>query len=190
MSVECVAAEYRRHLAAYGYARAFRDGAAWYPSALAECRRMGRAHGVSAPRAAAVVAILSPRARWQTNLRAADMLLSDAAMIRIGARRRYRRRYGVLPAQVTRAQYAIGADRYSSVVTGPKVSAFYRNIMGDADIVTVDTIMAKAGGLGSVVSPKVRAAVVSAVCVLADEYGMSARDMQASVWCAFRGGGE
>jgi hypothetical protein len=62
--------------------------------------------------------------------------------------------------------------------------------MCDADIVTVDTIMSKAADLGSDVTPSVRATIVAAVNVLADEYGLSPRDMQAAVWCAYRGGAD
>lgn len=179
--------EYRAALAAYGHARAFAEGCAWYPAAWRECRRMSRAYNVTPERVAAIVAILSPRARWAANLRAADMLLSDSDAIRRGERKRLRRRYNVLPANVRRASVAYSAREYSAIVSGPKVSAFYRNITGDTDIVTVDTIMAKAAGLGSVVSPKVRAAVVAACVSLADEYGLTPRDMQAAVWVAYRG---
>lgn len=178
---------YREALADYGHGRAFAEGSAWYPLAWRECRRLAREHNVTPERAAAIVAILSPRARWSANLRAADMLLADSDAMRTGRRKRLRRRYNVLPANVRRASVAYSAREYSSLVSGPKVSAFYRNIIGDVDIVTVDTIMSKAGGFGSVVSPKVRAAVVSAVILLADEYGMTPRDMQAAVWVAYRG---
>lgn len=187
MNAQAVADRYREHLAGYGYARAFSEGVAWYPDALAVCRSISRETGYSMERSAAVVAILSPRARWRTNVEAARNLLADGAAIRVGARKRYRRRYGVLPAQVQRAQIALEARKYSALVSGPKISAFYRNIIGDTDIVTVDTIMSKAADLGSNVTPKVRATIVEAVYILAVEYGLTPRDMQAAVWCAFRG---
>lgn len=189
-TLDATVSAYRAHLAAYGHARAFREGMEWYPRALLECRSMAQDSGYSVQRCAAIVAILSPRARWRQNVRAARLLLGDAASIRVGDRRRYRARYGVLPANVKRARLAVDARRYSVLVSGPKVSAFYRNIMCDADIVTVDTIMSKAADLGSDVTPSVRATIVAAVNVLADEYGLSPRDMQAAVWCAYRGGAD
>lgn len=186
-TAEMVADRYREHLRAYGYARAFADGVAWYPAAWRECRRLARSYRVSPERAAAIVAILSPRARWSRNLVAAERLLADAYAIRQGKRSRYAARYGVLPRQVLTAREAIGAVRYSDVVSGPKVTPFYRNIRGDVDIVTVDTIMAKAAGLGANVTVSVRETVTGAVYLLAREYGLSPRDMQAAVWCAYRG---
>lgn len=177
-----VAEQYREVLAGYGFARAFAEGAEWYPSAWRECLRMSRAYDVTPRRVAAMVATLSPRARWQTNLAAADAMLRDAA-----SGRGFGERYGVLPANVAKATRVYDSARYSEMVTGPKVSPFYRNIIGDVDIVTVDTIMAKASGLGADVTPRVRVAIVGAVVLLAREYGLTPRDMQAAVWVAYRG---
>jgi hypothetical protein len=186
-TIEQVADTFREHLQGYGYAQAFAEGVAWYPDAWRECRRLARSYRVSPQRAAAIVAILSPRAKWSRNLRAAETLLADADAIRQGKRKRYRARYGVLPRQVLTARKAIDAAAYSDVVSGPKVIPFYRNIRGDVDIVTVDTIMAKAAGLGANVTVSVRETVTAAVYLLAREYGLTPRDMQAAVWIAYRG---
>jgi hypothetical protein len=77
---------------------------------------------------------------------------------------------------------------YSNIITGPKVSVFYDAICGDESAVTVDSIMSQAAGYTSDVTPRIREEVTTACWQIADVFGLSPRDAQAAVWCAFRGG--
>lgn len=114
-------------------------GAAWYGDARAACREMADRHGVTTATAAGVVAALSPRNRWAVNLTQADRVLAAAAA------------GGHLPAVSTQANrvkaWAIAhGARPLSVLSGPKVRAFYRNLTGDLDAVTVDVWAARVVG--------------------------------------------
>ena len=160
-----------------------RQGAEWYPKAWNECQQISKAHGISAQRAAAVMAVTSPRARWSKNLQATRAIVEDSF------RPVYKRRanYGILTKNGAKGLAVMSEHFYSRLVTGPKVSAFYANIVGRTDLVTVDSLMSKAAGYGSDVSPKIRGEVTEACENLATVFDTNPRDMQAAIWIAYRG---
>ena len=178
-----VANKFYRIVDAYGIEKAALEGQAWYPAALAHCKDVSREYGVSAQRVAAVMAVTSPRARWSTNVNATYSIVADSFMPD------YMRQssYGILGANARKGTQVMTDRYYSKLVTGEKVSAFYLNILGHTEPVTVDSIMSYAAGYGSDVSKKIRAEVTDACHSLADVFGMSPRDTQATVWIAQRG---
>lgn len=178
-----IANRYYKILDFYGIEDAMHQGQAWYPEAWATCRSISKSYSIAPERVAAIMAVTSPRARWQKNVAATYAIVEDAFMPE-HKRRSY---YGILPANARKGLVVANDRYYSRHVTGPKVSNFYLNILGHTQPVTVDAIMSKAAGYGSDVNNKIRSEVEQAVYTLSDVLGMTPRDTQASVWIAFRG---
>jgi hypothetical protein len=176
-----VANRFYGHMRKYGVDNAVADGRAWYPRAWSFCQTISKETGVPARRVAAVMAVTSPRARWSTNVAATIRLCEEH---KAGA---YSYSYNILGANATKAVRVLESRYYSNVLSGPKVTAFYAAICGDEDSVTVDSLMSKAAGFGSDVSDRIRDEVVTAVWQIGDVFGLSPRDAQAAVWCAYRG---
>lgn len=115
-----------------------KDGGAWYPSAHQWCKSTGRGYGLGFKVVAAVVATLSPKISWTFAVRDTLTLLDvwvDGQDFR--------------SAVVS----AVGANKRKAIrilldgrpqVSGPKVSAFYANLSGDYNRVTIDVWMYRA----------------------------------------------
>lgn len=177
-----IANKFYAHLNAYGVDAAVADGKAWYPNAWNVCKHIGGQFGVAPKRVAAVMAVTSPRARWATNIFATHAIVRDA--VKSGE---FAVSYNILPANSQKAIRIMTSRYYANVLSGPKVSAFYDAICGDVDSVTVDSLMSKAAGYGSDVSDRIREEVTTACWQIGDVFGLSPRDAQAAVWCAYRG---
>lgn len=183
-----VIADYtERILAAYDSAEpeAIAAGLAWYDRAERTMSAMARYYGVSRQTAAGVVAALSPRVRWAPNLEAAERILSAATR---GASEPPVNGY---PANRAKAwSIANGADP-DAVLGGPKVTAFYANLTGDPDRVTVDVWAARGAGLdmpdGRTLTPRTMRELHAAYVNAAERRGITARALQAAVWVAVRG---
>lgn len=165
------------------------QGLAWYDRARAAAEGMAGAGGLE--RAASVIAHLSPRARWETNVSWAAKVLAAADArepcpnVSTGAQRSK-------AWQVATGWKDPGADH------GPKTGAFYRNILGDTSAVCVDAWAARAAtgdtsigterksGIGRATYRRIEAAYVRAAHAL----GMAPRDLQAAVWVHVRGSAE
>ena len=92
--------------------------------------------------------------------------------------------------RATAWKIAQGADPLETL-SGPKVRAFYRAITGDTDAVTVDRWAARvAEGRDDSRAPSGRRwdRLETAYRVAAATEEVGARDLQAAVWCAIRGG--
>ena len=161
-------------------------GREWYAECRAVCEALSAGTSYSLETAAAVFAILSPRISYQQNIDAAAAVLAahaagagpDAVVIpALGAN--------------TRKAFAIlqGADNGRPArVSGPKVSAFWRAILGDTDAVTLDVWAYRAAVARDIVTRvSERAAVLEAYRRAAAAVGESPRDLQAIVWCHVRG---
>lgn len=170
-------------LDSYGIEQAIAEGKAWYPEAWRICRGLSNGYGISPERVAAIMAVTSPRARWQKNVDATYMIIEDS----FKPQHKRRSSYGILKANAHKG-FLVADDRYySRHVTGPKVSNFYLNILGHTDPITVDSIMSKAAGFGSDVNNSIRMTVEQGVRVLAETFNTNNRDMQAAIWIAYRG---
>jgi hypothetical protein len=179
--VNSTAHRFYNHMRVYGVDRAVADGRAWYPRAWQTCKTISRETGVAAQRVAAVMAVTSPRARWATNVEATAKLCEEAQD------KSYSYSYNILGANAKKAVRVLESRYYSGILSGPKVTAFYAAILGDENSVTVDSLMSKAAGFGSDVSDAIREEVVTSVWQIGDVFGLSPRDAQAAVWCAYRG---
>lgn len=159
------------------------DGLAWYDRARRAAAEMAERHDVSVECATGAIAALSPRCQWTINVRAAELMLATAAKGQsepVTA--------GTLSNRAKAWRIARG-ESPELVLSGPKVRAFYRNIMGDREAVTVDVWAARAAeGRDWPHAP-----VKRRYRLLAESYrragerrGMHPRDAQAAVWTVYR----
>jgi hypothetical protein len=160
----------------------YRDGATWYTDSRRFARRLARETGASERTAAGVIAALSPRQTWAGNQRAARAVL-------VAAQRRDRQppRVG-LGRSVAQAWAIAHGARPLSVLSGPKVRSFYRNLTGDLQAVTVDVWAARAAGVDpDRLTPRLYELVAGAYIAAAQEVGVPPAVLQAIVWTEIRG---
>lgn len=155
-----------------------RRGMEWYPtmrSILADAAEPG---GYSLTQAVAVFSIVSPGAQLITNLRWTERALATRGAEPVG-------RFPVVMMRKIRA--ALTEERAArEVVSGPKVAAFYRAIMGDEDALVIDRWAARAAGYdagdGRDLTARERRVIERAYRKAARKAGVSVRDFQATVW--------
>lgn len=125
----------RRLLQVYAQAtrRDVAEGIRWYATARREIDTVARATGIDADTVAAVVAVLSPRMPWRHNVDAAATLIRQ---YRDGVDVENATAIMALHANIRKGYRILQGDR--SALRGPKVTAFYLNLIGDPDAVTVD----------------------------------------------------
>jgi len=158
-------------------------GRSWYDRAYRAAATIAAETGLSTRQCAGIIAALSPRCQWATNVRAARTIahaaVSGAPMPVVAGTMTNRRKAW---------RIAHGADP-DSVLSGPKVRAFFANIMGDEDEVTVDVWAARAAeGKRNEQAPVRRryALLAEAYRRVARKRGYCPRDVQAAVWTAYR----
>lgn len=160
-------------------------GSTWYPEAARIARRIGRTYGLPFHRAAGIIAALSPRQQWAVNVRSAERVAeayaSGVAMPPpVGMGR-----------SVDQAWRIANGERPLDVLNGPKVRAFYRNIIGQHDHVTLDTWALRALGERGVEAPNpaLRRAAELAYREVAAERGFTPAQAQAIAWVVIRQSG-
>jgi hypothetical protein len=159
------------------------DGLAWYDRARRAAESMAHESGLTVRQCAGVVAALSPRCQWASNVSSARRMVLAVAAGELEPVVN-----GTLANRAKAWRIACGEDP-DAVLSGPKVRAFFANIMGDVDAVTVDTWAARAAeGRRNDNAP-----VKRRYRLLAESYrragerrGMHPRDVQAAVWTAYR----
>lgn len=192
-------ARYRRALldvwdTADDYARTY--GAEWYANANREARSLGDRYGFTVEQAAGVLAALSPRVRWRENLSDAGVVLSWCEDARDGFTD------GEIPANslrgdcsaftaniLTATACAYVADPLT-VLRGPKQRAFYCNIVGDDQCVTVDVWATRAATRGKLDAPRGLGEyrVIERAYQNAARYvGVAPLESRAACWIACRG---
>lgn len=165
-------------------------GLGWYATARDKAERMAPAGTDGSPMvdlAAGVIAALSPRCQWSTNLAWARVTVNRAHA-------------GLSQPAVSTTSNRDHAWRIAngeaplSVLNGPKVRAFYANIMGDTDAVTVDTwaVRVATGRTGKAAEWTIGTrrrydAVADAYRRAAVILGTDPRSVQAATWVAARG---
>jgi len=154
-------------------------GSAWYRRSRVVARSLARANGVHLSVAAGVLAAISPRLRWSSNVACADALLAGRPVT------------GVFSANLRKADRILAGERPMSVLGGDKVRAFYRAIMGDPNAVVLDVWMMRAAGWAKAsLTPSEYANLADALTAAAVREGVDPADFQAVVWTHVRGGGE
>lgn len=170
------------------------DGLRWYKQANTDCKRLAKAKNITLRHAVGVVAATSPNLKWEKNIHTASQIIdghtqgidSDKIESCMAYKQNRTKAYSVLDA-VNRSTAIM------KVLNGPKVSAFFDNIMG-GDSVTVDgharniaygeRINLKNSKVN--ISKKEYATIAQAYRDAAAILGMKACDLQAITWCAWR----
>ncbi len=113
-------------------------GETWYNTAREECKRLAKRYHVDYRCAAGVIAALSPRQKWHQNKKDAEKILRDAV-----AGSSVMPKVGAFGKNALKAWRIAHGESPAKVLGGPKVNAFYRNICGDYNGVTVDVWAAR-----------------------------------------------
>lgn len=155
-------------------------GAQWYTDAQVIAATLAAQSDHSLDTVAAVIAHLSPQARWAQNVAGATSLLLTG------------RAPGMMRTSVAHALDALDATDPLATLHGPKTRAFAANILGDAEAVTVDVwamrvatgsadrkILDRKGGYDAVANAYRRAA---------HKVGVTPATMQATTWIVARNG--
>lgn len=175
-----------------------RAGLGWYAEALRVAQEISDHTGASVSLVVGVIAALSPRCQWSTNVMwtravvAAAMAGQDCPAVSTMANRRTAWRI----AQGEDPMTALGTlSSTGRVVSGHKIRSFYLNILGNSHAVTVD-IWAIRGALGATadvvapggaISAGLYAEISAAYTRAAQILGITPRECQAAVWVATRG---
>lgn len=93
----------------------------WYHNAKADVEDIARAFKLPFPVAAAIVAVLSPGNKWNSNLSAAEKLLRGEEKI------------NAYPRQAARAKEILKKGD-TKLVTGPKVTVFFKSLMDPSSV--------------------------------------------------------
>jgi len=146
----------------------------WYRDAEEVAEEVARNLGTSLDVGASIVAAFSPRERWSTNV-------SKAIAFSLGHK----------PAglqnnlRMAEASLSLSFD----ALKGLKTNAFARAIAGDTDAVVIDVWMCRAAMLDTD-SPNVGQyrMLSDAIRIVAREFGLTPRTVQALIWIIVRGG--
>ena len=164
-------------------------GDKWYPLANKIAERIARDTGLTLEQASGIIAALSPRNRWSSNVQQARMV---PEMLRQGI---MPVAFGPTGRATVEKAYLIGHGQVpvTDILSGPKVSAFHPGILyaGRSDLArvpTIDAIMASAGtglpveGIPNSLYPVYAEALVNA----ATKEGVPHNPFQAGLWAAHR----
>jgi hypothetical protein len=168
----------------------FDHGVAWYGIAHRHARELAREFGVGLETASALIAVLSPNNSWQGNLKDARRVLEA-------------RRLGVLdqvrvktyPLNLAKAKRLLNGERPGDVLRGPKVLAFYGNILrpGTPGFVTIDfhiTNLCRGKHEpmkdSKVPSRSEREECIEAIWKVAEDRGLLPQQVQAVAWVSWK----
>jgi hypothetical protein len=170
------------------------DGLQWYNRARRDCRKVAKSKNLSLMKVVGVVAASSPNLGWPKNVPTAEQII-DAHSAKID----HENIDGCMAYKANRLKgYKVldGVNRYAAILktlNGPKISAFFDNIMG-GDSVTVDG-HARNIAYGERVGLKSNAANIGKAEYLniamsyrraAGILGIKACDLQAITWVTWR----
>jgi len=151
------------------------DASSWYESATDDINAFADAFGFDRDTVAAVVAILSPRVQVSRNARLAVQYLLEGST------------EGVMDQRVKAIERYIRYGYLNGDTHGKKVFAFYRNLSGDFDHVTIDTWMAKIYGIEfQGITNTEREDLQADVKAIADAAGITPAAAQAALWVGYR----
>jgi hypothetical protein len=169
------------------------DAAEWYSDVAArDCERIATDSGLPFRTVAAVMAVTSPGPRYATNV------VDTAALCawRASGRKDKRPTCSTYGPNVEKAAGILSLAAFedpSFLVTGPKVSSFFRNIMGDWSHVTLDRHAVRPiskAGKDVPANKTERGRMEDAYRKAAAKVGLEPAMFQAVVWVAVRGAAE
>ena len=153
-------------------------GANWYTHARDFADETSARQGIKRASVVGVMAALSPQVRWDYQIAHTDRFVASE-LREIGS--------GTFPGygrNLTKARGVLHSGKDPlAILRGPKVTAFYRCIMGDPDAVVIDRHAARAAGLDpdNLTMKRYRDCAdlyrtVAAACAV------SPRQLQAAIW--------
>jgi hypothetical protein len=170
------------------------DGLQWYNRARRDCRKVAKTKNLSLMKVVGVVAASSPNLGWPKNVPTAEQII-DGHMAQIN----HEDIDGCMAYKANRLKgYKVldGVNRYAAILktlNGPKISAFFDNIMG-GDSVTVDGharniaygervgLKSNAANIGKAEYLNIAMSYRHAAAIL----GIKACDLQAITWVTWR----
>lgn len=166
-------------------------GRDWYPAARRWAANLADETGLTVAQVVAILAITSPGAQLVTNLEWTERVARQWHRARTSHRGSRYARVGRFPNAMAPKLRNVLRDPAAAeaYVTGPKVSAFHRAILGDDSALVIDRWAFRAA-TGSpdlnLLRPTLRTAVESAYERAAAIVGEPIRAFQAVVWIALR----
>ncbi len=156
------------------------EGMVWYTEARAIVKEIARVYQVTENLVAAVMAAASVNTYWHINIEKTWLYVAQLA-------KNGQAHGGHFGFVIDRINEIWSRRRdYAKIVRGAnglKIEAFYRNLSGNRQAVTVDRHMKRAAGLsGDKATTKQNEAVTEAVCRLAKEFGVLPEQVQAIIW--------
>lgn len=149
-------------------------GLVWYDEAGRVAEDLARRGRVTKDQAAGIIAALSPQNYWHHNIRLAYEVVDG-------------RRDGTFTASISKAIAIKHGKNPAIVLGGPKTLAFYANIAGNLEPVTLDRHMFKACGHKLAgCSPMQYAGMAEAVRSTAGAVGLEPAKFQAVIWLVIR----
>ena len=166
------------------------EGMQWYPAAHHDVNSIARRVGRDTRIIAGVVAALSPNVWWERCLQDAETLaagFNDGRAIEDISVTTYH-------GNREKAWRILQGEEPQDIVRGPKVSAFYRNLLGDWSVPTIDTHAINAWHGRRVVGSnlKLRNRVTTFRKVTADytraaaTHGVTPAEFQAVLWITWK----
>lgn len=146
----------------------------WYSEAQGIAKSMANLSGLSIEKCASILAAFSPRERWSTNVKYANMFIGG----------------GTPPTLTNNINMAYAAMTLGfNALNGLKTNSFARNIAGDMDAVTIDVWMIRAAGMdgNKGVNDSQYRILTEIVRDLAVDYRMAPAHLQALIWIIVRG---
>ena len=168
-------------------------GTEWYEEVGAWIRVRAKEMGVTAEQYANVVSAMSPRTRWDQNIRASEAVIEIHLSGKTGEEAELAYRALGLPAFPANAVKSFKYLDTGDIRWGAKTRNFALNLMGDPDSVTLDAhILAIAmgqwwsGRVFAASSDKVYNMIADALRRAAKARGMSPHALQAGMWVTRR----
>ena len=151
------------------------DASDWYVKASDDIVQFADAFDIDHDTAAAVIAILSPRVQVSRNARLAAKYLLDGETD------------GIMEQRLKAIERYVRYGFLNGYTHGHKVYAFYRNLSGDFDHVTVDTWMSKIYGVDfGKITDQQRSEIQQDVTAIAEAAGITPAAAQAALWVGYR----
>ena len=149
------------------------NGATWYRDAGRCAETLAERYGRDVSTVAAIMAVLSQRVTWKYTLQCTVLALQGGTVQHLGHVR-------------DKVSRLLAGEDPETVVSGPKIRAFYRAIRGDTSAVVLDSWML---GLTDRPRPTIRQyeRLAEILHYEAWQAGVQPAIFQAIVWCTIRG---
>jgi hypothetical protein len=117
------------------------EGKEWYDRAHRFAVKLIHAYDITMGQAVGVIAALSPNNRWERNCQDAERLIEayvsgyDLSLVKVCTYNKNKQKaIDILSLDMEKAEY----NAIETILSGQKITAFYRSIMGDKTAVCVD----------------------------------------------------